>query len=56
MMTRIPWGDWKANLHALFPLRTRSDIFMLLLLRKRLAWPLSKDLTNYLIAWLATRY
>ena len=50
-----PWGEWTPESHALFPPRVRADIFTLFLLRKRLAWPVPKDLVREMIQWLATR-
>ena len=55
LMTRIPWGDWTPQVHAQFSSRVRAEVFTLLLLGKRLAWPVSRDLLHYMIRWLATR-
>ena len=50
-----PWGRWTPQSHALFPPRVRAEIFTLLLLKPRLALPISKDVLSELIRWLATR-
>ena len=50
-----PWGRWTPQSHALFPPRVRAEIFTLLLLNKRLALPIPRDLLPELIRWLATR-
>ena len=50
-----PWGRWTPQSHALFPPRVRAEIFTLLLLKTRLALPISRDLMYYMIRWLASR-
>lgn len=49
-----PWGHWTAQSHLLFPKEVRDDVHVFLLLRQRLAWPLSRELIHCVIQWLAT--
>ena len=44
-----PWGRWTPQSHALFPPGVRAEIRMLLLLRTRLALPISRDLLIFMI-------